>query len=234
MKTIVLTSDKGNPWLRGFCHQWKKYAYHTMIQPAIYGFTPPKFSLPYPFFSLGEFADYPADRWSNALIRALDAVKDDFVMILLEDYWLTRKANGRGLSAAMYWMGKHKNAVRFDVTTDRLYCGSIREAGAVEEFDIIQQDGAADYALSFQASIWRRKALLGLLVPNETPWQCELNGSARLNQSGLEVYGTRQWPLRYIVAVNKGQFDPVCNWMVPDRRMAELDLAELDALGYTK
>ena len=240
MITYVLTSDRHNWLLRVFMHQWHKYC---RLPITIAGFTEPSYGLDdtddykkyTTFKSIGKFEDYPVDKWSNGVIKLLEETPDNVVMIFLEDYWLTRRVNFRAINFAERMVSQDSEVLRFDVTTDRLYSQKLIEVGAHEDIDIFVAEPDI-YALSFQASIWRRESLLQLLVPDETPWQAELNGTIRYNETKplKIIYGTRQWPVRYSIVVNKGEFDKTGEWMYPPRTLSPNDWIDLEKLGYCK
>jgi hypothetical protein len=54
--------------------------------------------------------------------------------------------------------------------------------------------------------LWRKKHLLKVLIPNETPWQLELEGTPRLGnlKESLIVLGTNAWPVRNTLAFRGG------------------------------
>lgn len=230
MKYICFTSDKGNWALKGFAHQWDKYFGE---QVEVVGFTETEImSHNFTFTSLGKFEDYPANRWSNAAIKYLSSINDELVAIFLEDYWLIRPVNFRALKVAEFFTESTPDAGRFCLTADRMYTRGVRDVAYANEIDIILAEKNAEYNLSLQASIWRRSALLELLVPDETPWEFELYGTERLNISSWRVYGTRQWPVKYSIVVNKGQLDKSGEWMFPPRTLLPTDWQELEELGY--
>ncbi len=235
LKIALFTSDSRDWLLKGFAHQWQKYAPIFWPTVDVYGFSQPSFPLAscLRFNSLGAFRDYPIEAWSNAVMSALRSMKEPFVMLLLEDYWLIRDVNELAIEYAMMIMRKRKQFVRFDITTDRMYETSSKDIFSVGNIDIIQGAPDAAYNFSYQASIWNREKLLDLMVEGETPWQSEINGNARLAESGGIVLGTRQWPMKYLVVVNKGQFDKTGNWMVPARTLYPEDWRELDEQGFT-
>jgi hypothetical protein len=232
MRTVVFTSDTHNWLLKGFFHQWKKYAKCDFLDVEVAGFTKPE-GLPddVSFYSLGKFADYPVNKWSDAVIKYLNSVQDELIMILLEDYWLMRPINKQALFMAYGFMDNHPDVIRFDVAADRMFSKDCHYAGSYFGFDLCT--GKGQYSLSFQASIYRRKQLLEIMKPGESPWQAELNGTDRLNKSHYQVVGTFQWPINYLVAVNKGKLDRTGAWMYPARTLAQSDWDELDKLGYT-
>jgi hypothetical protein len=238
MIIYVLTSDRHNWLLRGFMHQWHKYC---KLPITIAGFTEPNYLLDVnddykkytSFKSIGKFEDYPVDRWSDSIIKLVHETDDEVIMILLEDYWLTRCPNFTALKVAESVVNTDKNILRFDITTDRLYSQRIVDVGAYEDVDLFVADPDV-YAVSFQASIWRKESLLQMLVPGETPWQAEMNGTIRYNEIKPQkaIWGTRQWPMRYCIVVNKGVFDKTGTWMYPPRTLSRPDWSELETLGY--
>jgi hypothetical protein len=231
MKTFVLTSDHHAWLLRGFLHQWEKYD-GRLIEAV--GFTDPGHAImgKIPFVSIGNFSDYPVNKWSDALIRYLKNVKDDLVEIYLEDYWLIRETNLPMISEVDFIMRANPSVARFDLGSDRLYSKGVRDVGSVRSMDLIE--GKGDTSCSFQAAIWQRSALLSLLKPGESPWQAELEGTTRMNLSKWRCLGCRQIISRYLIYVNKGVPDRSGMWMVPPRTLSQSDWKELDRLGYTE
>jgi hypothetical protein len=241
MKTVVFTSDNHNWLLKGFFHQWEKYGARKGLNETytkdflaleVAGFTKPE-GLPddVSFYSIGKMTDYPVEKWSDAVIKYLQNVPDDLVLILLEDYWMIRPINRPAIAAAIGFMADHQNVIRFDLASDRLYCQGSTYAGPYGTIDLCEGKGA--YSMSLQASIFRRELLLDIMRPGETPWQAELDGTFRLNQKPYKVLGTYQWPMNYLVAMNKGKLDRSGGWMFPARTLTRADWQELDTLGYT-
>lgn len=238
MRTVVLTSDNHAWLLKGFLHQWQKYGACTngdkeFLELEVAGFTHPDF-LPdsVRFCSIGKFEDYPVTHWSDALIAYLEFLQDDLVTIFLEDYWLLRTINRKAVWDACQYMQENIDVIRFDLASDRMFARGARFLGSYRSIDLCQ--GGEDYSLSFQASIYRRELLLQMLRIGETPWQAELNGTGRLNHTPWRVMGTYNWPINYMIVMNKGQFDRKGLWMYPSRSLSNWDWQELDALGYCR
>ena len=231
MDTICLSSDKTAWALPAFAHQWKKYLPDWDV--LIAGYTKPKFDLftTFIFESIGNFADFPVDRWSDGVIQHLTRKTDDLAMIVMDDYWLTRPVDRTAIGWAMRYMLDHPDAIRFDLTTDRLY-DKHHDIGSIQHYDLIQAEKEATYNFSLQASIWRRELLLEMLRPGETPWEAEIRGSERISASPYRVVGTRQWPVKYIIAVNKGKLAIDGGWCVPPRQLSKADLDDLIQGNY--
>ena len=97
--------------------------------------------------------------------------------------------------------------MRIDLTTDRLYAGGMRDVGYVAHYDIIEAPGS-QYQMSLQAGIWNRKLLIEVLeaLPKDkhSAWDVELEGTTIVNNNNMKyrVFGTRQYPVRYINGVD--------------------------------
>lgn len=94
MQVIVMTSDNQYQHLPAYCHQWDKYYGLSKIETVFCGFSPIELKKYYrlysEFYSIGNFDDYPPDKWSDALIKVLENVADEVFMLMLGDYWLIR------------------------------------------------------------------------------------------------------------------------------------------------
>lgn len=196
IKTYCLTNEKHYwllpPFLELHRHFWpfqrvEVVGYGKPVQP-LYGT---------PFHKIAS-TNYPVQQWSTGLIEFLQQLPDEYLVLMLEDYWLTAPVRG---SVAMllnvvqsgYFGDKF---LRLDLSADRAaqaYTLHERVAG----FEIIATPSYSPYQMSFQAAVWHRENLLKVLVPNETPWEAEIAGTKRLRGSDWLVLGTLQHPLKY-------------------------------------
>jgi hypothetical protein len=207
MRVIVLTSDKYLHALRPFAWLFNKY--WSSDQPVLVaGFTPPDFSLPgnFDFHSIGLFADYPVQHWSDAVIKLLRKIEDEAFVLMLEDYWLTRPVNTQAVQMCHDYLIQFKNVLKIDLCSDRLYAKGAQNDGHCGYLDLIKSDPNSEYHMSLMTGVWRRDNLLRVLIPSETPWQIEIAGTARLRQvTDLDVLGTRQYPIQHILAYRSGK-----------------------------
>lgn len=233
----LLTSDKYLHALRGFAHQFNKHWPNQDV--TIWGFTQPSFDLPsnIRFRTLGNFADYPADRWSNALIRMMDMIEDELFVLLLEDYWLYHDVDVYLVNMIYEYTRRHHDIVRMDLTSDRLYAGGMRDWAEIDYFvgeqkrsvHFIKSDPFGQYHMSLQAAIWRKSLLQRIIIPNESPWQVELVGNGRLAElkDRMLVLGTREAPLKYDIVCQKGNPNAYLLERIPEN-----ERVELSDLGY--
>lgn len=235
----IFTADHRHAELRVMLYFYAKY----WNWPAkVFGFRKPGFALEdnVDFISLGDMKDYPANKWSDGIIKAIDEhIRTPQFILLLEDYWLTRRVDTDAVDWLAYYMSQHPDIVRGDLTTDRLYAGNLREVEPCGHLDIIENDPPADYHFSTQAAIWNTKELRKLLVSGETPWQTELEGTNRMkfrHSQGFpsRVVGTRQCPVRYLIAVQHGKLTLDGGYQKPAPAMlkADVDTAVEMLAGY--
>lgn len=200
-----MTSDASmDAVLPGFIHQFNKH-WSADQDVLVAGFSKPSFRLPknFGFYSIGDFGQYPADRWSDALKKVIDNVAEDVFMLLLDDYWLVRDVDRLGVTIMADYMRQFTNVIKFDATRDRLYSDPGRyfydynTYGSAGHLDIIKSPAGTPYHLSLWGGLWRGEHMLKVLIPNETAQQIELEGTRRLSAFGddLLVLGTRQGPV---------------------------------------
>lgn len=232
MLPIILTSDKTSWALRPQAYLLRKYWPNASF--LIGGYTPPPFSLPdgFAFHGIGAFADYPVGKWSNGVIKFLRALDHDLILLLMDDYWLFRDVDEPAIEQLTQYMHAHEQVARICVCTDRLYASGITDYGRYGHLDLIKSDPTSPYHFSYQASLWRRKLLLEILSMGESPWESEQRGDSRLRQAGYLVLGTRQAPLRYTIAVQKGKFTPDGGYQTPTGAMNQDDWQYITDQGW--
>lgn len=207
MRVVVPTCDRYLWALRPF--QYLFNTYWSELQPVVIG----GFSFP-PFQLRGNFQfvqidrnEYPAERWSDGLIRLLTKfVEDDIIVLLLEDYWLCRGVNHEAVRALAEFMRGRDDILRIDLTADRLHSGKGVDVGYYGCWDLLETSPDTPYQWSTQACLVNRRHFLSCLKPGLAPWDFELQGN-ELIPEGLRVLGTRQWPVRYVNAIGMG-----CEW----------------------
>jgi len=200
-RVFVITCDKYVWCMRPFAYLFNKY-YGNECE-VVYGtYHKPEFPLPSNFTYFNMEKDYPSKEWSNSLIRLLDRSPDEFIVFVLEDYWLTRKVDLRAINKLTEFMKKNRNILRFDLTDDRQYNGRAEFAGYIDAYDIVETPPGSEYNMSLQAGVWNTKLLRELLEPGKDAWQVEIHTKPTNN---MRILGTRQRPMRYANALLKGE-----------------------------
>lgn len=231
MKVFVLTSDKYLGALQPFAWLFNRY-WSAEQSVVVGGYVPPAFNLPanFDFYSIGDQKDYPVNKWSNGLIKLLEAYPNETVFcLMLEDYWLSRPVNRQAVRMLHDYMIQFGYTLKIDLMTDRLYAAGMTDYGTCGYLDLIRSDPASQYHMSLMTGLWRRDQLLRFLIPDESPWDVELQGTPRVRAAANDVLvlGTRQAPVRHILAHRRG--DP--NELLLDG-LSRADVVELEQLGY--
>lgn len=206
---VVFTSNKYLDALKGFSWLFNKYWSYPSLQPVkVVGFAEPNFELPdnFKFYSLGSQANYPLDKWSDAVIDYLTDKPFDHFILMLEDYWLVRPVDTTGVRMLADYCAQFLNVLKMDLTGDRLYAGGSTPYDNCGYLDLVKSDPSSQYHMSLMTGIWNRKLLLSFLVRGETPWDVELRGTPRVSKVGDEilVLGTKQWPVKHTLAHRRG------------------------------
>jgi len=223
MRILCFTSDKHLAALPAFIHLHSKYWGHPVD---FVGFTPPEFDIPKPhrFHSIGKFEDYPLGKWSNAARLAVETlVKDEAFIYTMDDFWIVRQVNHGQIVRLWELLNDSPPIARIDLTTDRLYAAGVYNFGYLDEIDLISNTSPVPYALSLQAGIWRKDAFLKYVLPNETPHDVEIMGSARMNNDSALILGTRQAPIKYLIAIQFGKLALDGGYQVPEILFRDLE-----------
>ncbi len=221
----VLTNDKHLWLLKGFSYLFNKFWSGQKVN--IWGFGYPEFELPdnFIFRSLAD-NNYPAQRWSTALIEMCLQIEDDYFILMLEDYWLISQVKKRAVKAMCnYIYDDKKDILRIDLSGNRAAYvqakGYDEALGISEKYKIVQTPMHTPYQMSFQAAIWNKRLLLSTLTEDETPWEAEINGCARLRtRDDMLVLGAKDTLLRYVPVYrtrgHKLLLEKIPKWLVQE------------------
>jgi hypothetical protein len=203
VRVVVPTCNKYLWAVAPFAYLFNVY-WSEQQEVIVGGFHPPAFKLPTNFTFLSiDPKNYPAERWSDGIIKLLSMIEDDMFVLMLEDYWLLRGVNHQAVQSIGDYMRMHTDVLRTDLTTDRLYSGRAVDVDTWGYLDFIETPPDTPYQWSTQACVVNREHMLRCLRPGIAPWQFELSGND-LIPKGLRVLGTRQSPVRYVNAIGMG------------------------------
>lgn len=208
-RIILLTSDKYIKAVLPYAWLIKKY-WPDHPEVVVGGFTEPDFQMPdrFSFHSIGKFSDYPVNRWSDALIKLLYEIQDEVFVLMLEDYWINQSVNNTVIQMCVDYCHQFEYVARLDLTSDRRWAngGNVSLYGKMGHVDLIWSDPNSQYHCSLMTGVWQKKNLLRVLIPGETPWQFELQGTPRLSSLREEiiVIGTNFHPVRHTLAFRGG------------------------------
>lgn len=205
---IVTTSDKSLWTTKTFAYLFNTY-YSSLQNVHIVCESMPRFRLPPNFVlhpvHLDGITGWPIEKWTDGLARYLNSIPEQHVLIMLDDYWLVRTVDTRGINTLYEYMIERPEVLRVDLTGDRLYARDARDVDCYGHYDIISAQGT-EYQMSLMPGLWNKKLLLEVLQPNWSPWEVELSGTSVVNERPeLIVVGTRQWPIRIVNSLRNGR-----------------------------
>lgn len=239
MQTIVMTSNVSDWTLPGFAYLFNKYVDGDLISRVTvcgYRQPPQKLTGKYEFYKIGAFEEYPQSKWSQSLQVVLQHVADDAFLLMLDDYWVYRQADTKGLRILYDYVRQFGYVLKADVAAERLnnnpgrYHFNQNTYAHAGHLDLIKSPPGSSYQMSLWAGIWNRDNLKRLLVPNESAQQIELNGTNRINAETVQeekviVIGTRQAPLLHGNILQSGRKTPVyedIGWKISDSDLHEM------------
>lgn len=166
--------------------------------------------------------------WSARLLFCLDRIDADYILLLLDDYFLLKPAYNSRFEECCRVLDDHAN-----VACLRIFPVPGPTDGWESDPKIGRVDRNTPYAITTQVTIWRKKCLQELLVPSETVWQFEVEGSRRAANYPFEFlslnvnHSTRaeegDYPFTYLcTAVYKGK------WMREAVELSRREKLDLD------
>ncbi len=112
--------------------------------------------------------------WSELQMKALEQIDTDFVLFMLDDFFLEAPVQQEKIAECAEWMKQDPSIACFNFTQvmpgQNLPCG-------YPGFELRPQRG--EYRLNCQTALWRRETLLHDMRPHENPWVFETLGSRR-------------------------------------------------------
>jgi hypothetical protein len=174
---------------------------------------------PYPVYLLSNYSVFPDPRvkmitvgedkdWSSGLATALQQILQPYVILLLEDYLLTRPVDTAKIQALATYIRQKKAGYL------RLFPCPGPDAPCADNPDMGEILRGSPYRLSTQAAIWDRQVLSGLLREGETPGELEVFGSRRTDTLDVPFLSVKRddsniYPISYFcTAVVRGKWVP--------------------------
>lgn len=112
--------------------------------------------------------------WGRRLINALKQVDTEYILFFLEDFWLDAPVDVEHFEKCRQWMRENPDvaSISFQPTG-----GNNIKDNRFYRFEKRPQKGP--YRMNCQAALWRREVLIRYIMPHESPWDWELNGTIR-------------------------------------------------------
>lgn len=158
------------PFFTILMHRWKPIPYPIVLNTESKSFSFPNLSIrTFQFYD--EKDSIP---WGERLIKTLQHIDTEYVLCMLDDFFLLEDVDQARIDECMRWMDEDHNIAVFSFWRTRQ--PNIRD-NRYPHFEKRPQNGK--YRFNCQAAIWRRDKLLQYIRPHESPWEWEIYGSIR-------------------------------------------------------
>ena len=173
MKIVVLTSNSYAWLLPAFAYCLNK---HWPGKPAVdvvhYDVQPRALSDNFQTTGLGAQKQLT---WSGGFVSYLSSIRDEIILLLLEDYFFVEPVNVEALQAIYAYMEADPAIAKIELSPHRLAA-----QGTVGAFRMMLSGAETLFQACIQAAFWRRETLLTFLDPHEDAWQFETQGTQRM------------------------------------------------------
>lgn len=112
--------------------------------------------------------------WSQRLITVLSKIETEYVIFSLEDFFLLGPVKQERIEECLQWMRNDSTIAECRLTTYDTIRGQ-----NYNNSDFALCPATHPFRIDAQIAIWRKKYLISVLNPLETPWQFEPNSSKR-------------------------------------------------------
>jgi len=112
----------------------------------------------------------PSKDWSSRLLFALKRIDTEYVIFFLEDFFVMGKVDNDSINRFISYM---ENDKRMSVIYFKTIAGQNETNSKYPE--LIKMEAGKKYYMNFQAALWRKKDLMGIVKPGLSPWEIEEN-----------------------------------------------------------
>jgi hypothetical protein len=164
---LILSCDKYNDLWNGYLYQLNKY--FDLDIPTYFGVNElsPKLNNS----KIKIIKSGPDDSWGKSFISIIDQIDEDYILITLEDLYICSKIDHHLMKTAQEMIDGRVNMRHLK------YTGFIKgKNNIIPGVSILEAD--TPYRVTL-CGIWNKEYLKSIIQPEETPWQFEINGSAR-------------------------------------------------------
>ncbi len=137
--------------------------------------------------------------WSTSLIKALEVVKEENVLMLIEDAFFCEDVDHER------FLNMYEKFKEYEMDYFRLKNSPLPNIFTEQQFGQISPGQL--YRTALFSSIWKKTVLIDVIKPGETAWEFELKGSDRSDKY-LKFYSVYSDMFKIIHGVIKGMWVP--------------------------
>ena len=119
--------------------------------------------------------------WSNSLLKALDQIETPYTFLIFDDFFLVRTLSKEDINRGLRIL-KENNFDKYVFHYPHVvFEGKLDPTSFGSKIYKVQQ--GAEYIMTVQPGIWNTEFLKKCLKRGESPWQFEIEGSTRVNET---------------------------------------------------
>lgn len=121
-------------------------------------------------------------QWSERLLQLLKKIDDEYILFMLDDFWLTEKVDVAKFNRVFSYMRDNKNIGFICLLHEEKFFlkGEIRDKITASEYeDLNEWKKGLPFRITTQAGLWRKKYLIKLLRSHESAWYFETRATWR-------------------------------------------------------
>jgi hypothetical protein len=118
--------------------------------------------------------------WGERLLIALEQIESELVFYMQEDFWCIKDFELKDNILEMF------EEYKMDQLHIKENINLIKTIKIKDNLLKFAQD--SEYTQNHQFGLWRKSKLKDNVLPNENPWENEINGSIRLNKNPHNIY----------------------------------------------
>ncbi len=172
--TILLSScDKYEDLWEPFFKLFKKYGGELASCPIVLNTESKQYS--YEGLNITCPNNYTENiEWGRRLRQTLETINTDYVLFVLDDFFLQKPADCDTISQCIKWLDENKNVGAFNLTP-------IEPANKEHEIfkNFCYMPVKMNYRFNAQVCIWRKNVLYDSILDIESPWDWEVYGNQR-------------------------------------------------------
>lgn len=127
--------------------------------------------------------------WSERMINVLRQIDTEFVLLILDDYFLKDQFGTERFDKVLNYLRTHKNVGFVDISPR--WAASEKEAKENLQNNAIQDDfyirEKDEWNITLVPSVWRKDFFLNLLRKHEDVWMFEYYSGIRAKKTGMKV-----------------------------------------------
>lgn len=140
--------------------------------------------------------------WSQRLIKLLENIKSDYILFMLDDFWITEPVNTTAFNRILGYMRSNPK-IGFICLKDeggkKIPVPENLRRVESKYPELVQCLPEEPFRVTTQVGIWRRKYFLKLLRSHESAWYFETRATWRSKYYKEEIYDVKQTIIKYPV-----------------------------------